>query len=234
MDRLQLLLAAAFEDSRQRREFFDALLKSTVLVPVLSQESEGPQVVGQTSNCLALSTANEKSVLAIFSSEALAKAWASDRVLFEEQEFARLLWLLGEEVWLHLNPGDEYGKEFSPWEIEQLRLGPEAIEDILQELDEEHEIFDVRAVDDEPLKNRLRAILEAYTDVTEGFLIELQEGSKKKILLGLVDNDISEEKRKRLELEVEGIVTGVLWGGGALQQAIFSGATPFYMRAELH
>lgn len=51
---------------------------------------------------------------------------------------------------LHFNPGQTYGKEISPWEISRLRLGGEAISEIIAELEEDSpsrlEILDERNI----------------------------------------------------------------------------------------
>ena len=161
-----------------------------------------------------------KQIIPIFSSEENFKQWSEGTCNFVKKEFKSFLWLIPCEAWLHFDNGQEYGKEMSPWELEQLKDGGvSAVNDILNEVlgtDESQVVIYPLAEDEKWLRQELIYILESYPAIQEAFLIKikLEQGvgeevnsknsnEKPQIVLGIKHDSLSEEKLQRLNEDIE-------------------------------
>ncbi len=148
------------------------------------------------------------STLPIFTEERFVAEWAEAETQTSEEDFKRILHRLPEDAWLYLNPAQEIGKELTPWEVEQLKRGPEAIPDLaaaLREDVEEEFIVESGAELFPELQTKLLPILQIYPELEEAFLISLKEGetADAKPALGVKYGKINEAKRVYLRAEIE-------------------------------
>ena len=149
-------------------------------------------------------------MLPIFSDELYLQDWLGEEAPFEKVRFASLIWEVEKETWMHLNPGQEVGKEISPWEIELLKQGPDAVPEIAAEISGVSEDIEVRSDPDlfPDLKRQLRPVLELFAEIEEAFLVsvtspEMGEGCP---ILGLRHKGLDTKKLDYLNGELRTIV----------------------------
>lgn len=257
----ELLDKAAEGTDEARENFYFALLDASVFLPVRGDDTavSAAQITIGTNSLAALGVilANHdgKEVVPVFSSADHLKSWLeSEDAKFETLPFVTLLKLVNDSQWLHLNPGQDVGKLFSPWEIQQLRGGPEAIAELAKEIGEGDDgAASIARPNDEEFAGfyrALRVICEAYEEVNEAFVVQvgLSEGTCLRVLCGLSVRDedsIPARKRERLSMLTEEIrealeqelgsgaeITFITDLGNELNPnwEIFSGVTPIYYR----
>lgn len=252
---LTMLLEAAADNLEGAQvTFFSALLESSVYVPLQAglQAPRNLAKIGAGEDHIAklgfATVEYQGSVtLPIFTQEEFVSDWAEAETAVVEQQFQSLLWLLGEETWLYLNPAQEVGKEITPWEVEQLKKGASAVPELVAALNEELEEPDliVTPADDAfpELKNKLLPILQIYPELAEAFLVTLQESAESdlKPALGIKYQGITEAKRVYLRSELENASKNYLAGHQQLflvddldnaqspNWKLFSESTPFYI-----
>lgn len=76
----------------------------------------------------------------VFCNEEEVKDWAGLDLSLRQVSIRQLLASIPQGWWVTFRPGSDTGKEFSPWELEELSKGPEAIESILDEIFSDSEI----------------------------------------------------------------------------------------------
>ncbi len=76
----------------------------------------------------------ERTVVPVFSDASHLLTWAGNPFTFKVMSGKALFELVPEGWWVILNPGSEFEKDFSPWEIETLREGEKGIPAVLEEL----------------------------------------------------------------------------------------------------
>ncbi len=206
------LEAAANEIPGAAAEFFRLLMKSTVFLPVKSEPKSGVPILGQLETrdlgfLTVLSDGEE--ILPIFSEADFVGDWADRELFYAECEFRKLIWLIGESTVFHLNPGQEVGKEISRWEIEKLRNGEAAIEEIVAELEgagDEDLLVQPAGPEFDPFRKKLLPILEIASELELAFLVLLseEESARTSPALGVkYSADISEERRAYFRAEFE-------------------------------
>lgn len=173
-----ILESAADEIPGALKEFFLLLMKSIVYVPLKSEPKEQIPILGSLKTedlgFLTVPGGEEEEILPIFSEESFVTEWAEKELFYTDCEFRKLLWVLGEGTLLHLNPGQEIGKEFSRWELEQLKRGEGAIDELVAEFQgEEDEALFIQPAGPEfdKLKQKILAILEIAEELKEAFLV---------------------------------------------------------------
>ncbi len=247
-----LLADAASGVAGAAEQFFRVLLTSDVYLPLKTSVSHtdfprlgsGDAILN---NCLTVRH-DGKTVLPIFTQEEFVDVWAERAVPAGMFAFKGLLWLIPEDLWLYLNPCQDCGKELSPWECLRLREGPEAIADILHDLGETGDAFDVEVVRDTELFKELKAsiieVLEAYSAVAEARMIGTRDDDDGTLvpLLGLTLTATEPTKLKQLRLELHETASLMLPRGIALTIAddladinslyhqLFADMVPFYIR----
>ncbi|MCC6954049.1 MAG: SseB family protein [Deltaproteobacteria bacterium] len=231
--------------------FLQVLLDADVFVPLRPEKEDGAMTVpligtgavGETR--FATTRIGDTETLPIFSEEAFVETWAEREWPSERLSIKSLFQLLGESTWCHLNPGQEIGKEISPWEIELLRNGGvEAFGEVIEEI-ASRENIEVEVETDgslyPELKAQLRAVLESYPNIQEGFLIQLRDPASGSFspLLGIKHSGFDEEKWLLFRTEVTELAHSHLPLGESLGVAddlsakgpfgrLFDDATPFY------
>lgn len=243
--------AAAEGDPIATRAFFEELLSSSVYIVDASKDASGrtSAATGSKSPELQFVRIEDRIVLPVFSESSFVVTWAQREVATVVKSFKAILHFLDGNVWIHLNPNQPVGKELSPWELDLLRQGPDTIPEIVAELCEEYD-SDVEVVEtdesDEELKRALIALLEAYHEVREGFLVRIRKEGDTTFqpALGLVLEATDELRRKALQEELEATVTRHVQSSADLyvlddlantksqNWILFRQLTPFYFRTE--
>ena len=112
----KLLYDAADEKAGAAESFFELLLESEVYIPVQkdSKKSAKEVEIGKAHvDQLGYLTVDYegKECLPIFSEEDFLHHWAKREIGVTKKDFKSLLWLVGEELWLYIDPEQEIGKE---------------------------------------------------------------------------------------------------------------------------
>ncbi len=220
-------------------DFYKNLLSSVVFVPL----GEGP------GNCLVVEHEGSE-LIPIFSEEEFLKHWTEEQVRFEQKELKSLIWITGEEIWLYLNPSQEVGKEISPWEIERLRKGeeaiPELVADILGTGETEIEIESGNQAFPE-LRKLLLDVMNVHETIEEAFLISIkrQDSEVSEPLLGISHRGMKPDKLQNLREELHALSETELPMGvdltlvddlgidGSPNRVLFEDAVPFYFQKNL-
>ena len=213
-----LLREAADGRSGAAEKFFEALLASEDFVPVQGDKLPLPAGVSDIGTGVAhlkdygfvLLHYQGAEVLPIFTEEEFVHEWSAEGpVGVERREFKTLLWLLGDEMWMYLNPSQEIGKELTPWEVKQLRDGVEAVPDLAAALreDSQDELTVNSSSDLYPeFKKKILPVLEIYPELQEAFLVEIKESeddAEGRPALGIKYSGITEAKKIYLRGEIE-------------------------------
>lgn len=233
------------------KEFYAEMLEAEVWVPLRPgfakmTEEEAKDI--KSLERFALVDFQRRRILPIFTSRIAFLAWTEEQEIEAiEKGFRSLLWILGEEIWVHLNPGQEVGKEFSPWELEALKGGKEGIPDLVEELLSEQQAVEIEVDAGSSqfpvLKKKIATVLEAYPQVSEAFLISFKrhEADDPIPLFGLRQTGLRDDALKSIEQEVR---TMTEFSAEAKMPAefisdidqrsnphavLFDGATPFYI-----
>ena len=137
----------------------------------------------------------------------------------------------------------EYGRESSPWEIEKLKSGVDAIKDIVSaDMEEFSTSYEVnpRPLEFDVERHKLALLFESYAAVDEASLISIarEPGAEPSPMIGLTLSDIDEKKLETLFLEIRGtfseerrpLVCTDARTQGSPNFGLFETATPFYIK----
>lgn len=115
--------------------FFETFLDSTLIVPERHQQIVAkiePRYPSDFCNLLGV-VDGERIVVPIFTDVALLDEWAGRQLNARQYIGSELMKLVPNDWWACLNPGQECCKEFSPWEIGELKHGKSAIPSVIEE-----------------------------------------------------------------------------------------------------
>jgi hypothetical protein len=231
------------------KSFYQLLLDSSLYLPIANNSSEQGLDVGSKAPTMKV-TIDSKELLVCFSSVSLMSAWLKEQTLeqtrYIEKAFPEILNLASKDTWLYINPGAECGKEISPWEMDLLRKGPEAIREIIEDVMQvESKFLDVSSgqLMYPELISKLKIILESYETLEEAFMVitktdDTEQGS---IILGFKHNGLLEEKLSLLKDEIVQtikqeigndariMIVDDLRNDSSANWKFFSNVTPFYI-----
>lgn len=235
--------------------FYLELLKSSVFVPESAQaqanDESKPVLVGETpenaQNWIIVRAVDIR-YLPIFTCEEYGTEWAEpSRLKFNRCDLKTLLWSLNPDTHIYLNPGQDIGKEFTPWEISQLKLGAEAIPELIAELAPLPD-SGIEVIKDpkrhEKLQRSLRGVLDIFPEIDEAFLLELSHQDRDpQLLLALAMQNNSAELSQRIEKELQNFredsssasdlplsIIFDIWNSASPHRQLFISAKPFYIR----
>lgn len=180
------LSAATLGDKDAAERFLQELLNSKIYVLRRNQSFPIKEIATYPNSILdllALQGDGKIIVPAFLSVEAL-KEWSQAEFLTREITGIELFKLVSEDWWIAINPGSEFNKELSPWEIKELRLGKDGIASVLADMDNEigtelaieeisqQELSELKTAlsafaKDTPAIKRM-ALLRSFTETIEG------------------------------------------------------------------
>ena len=256
VDLTKLLIRAASGDVAAAKAFYLGLLQAEVFGLLNAERQETSLQVGVSGETqqhwnFVRVREGQRALLPIFFSQQLASDWSEDRFAVSKRSFAQLIETVGEGEWMIINPGEDVGKELSPWEIQCLRQGPETVDELISELEylPNLEVDVDRSSDLCPrFREQARTILDQYPEVTEAFLIQAttrEEQETQRTLVGLHTADLTAVREQLLLEELQSLahnsseVSGRLTIVSDLNQRanpnviLFDGATPFYLVSEV-
>lgn len=249
----ETLKLAAVGKETDIKDFFKALLSSTIFIPSLSKAS-APPVIGalktEADTAYQYIDYEEARCIPIFSSQEFLEEWADGNMQFVEELFSTFMWKIPHDVWAYLDPGQDIGKELSPWEIELLKLGEDSFEELIHGVQEtEQENFEIEDATEtlNQAKAPLINILEAYQVIEECFLLALREaeGELERALIGIRYNqEIDSDKRDQIRQEIasalkdllpkpysEAFIVDDLIDPNSMNHALFLDYPSFYKKA---
>lgn len=130
--------------------FFEAFLAGPLFVPEREQKtklSDQPQYPATPFGLMAVQ-AKERVIIPAFSSPDLIAEWSGEEFSWRQLSGMELSNIIPAGWWVCVNPGCEVEKELSPWELEELRAGRDAIPELVAESlqDAPHEPITLTAV----------------------------------------------------------------------------------------
>lgn len=249
----QSLKKAAEGKETDIKEFFSTLLLSKLFIPSLSKSNPTPTIGAlktEADTVYQYIDYEDSRCIPIFSSQESLEEWADGNMQFIEEPFSSFLWKIPSDVWAYLDPGQDIGKELSPWEIELLKLGEDSIEELIHGVQEtEQENFEIE--DATEVLNQAKAplvnILEAYEIIEECYLLALREaeGQDERALVGLKYNaELDSDKRDLIRQEIasalkdllpkphcEAFIVDDLYDPNSMNHALFLDYPAFYKKA---
>lgn len=246
----ELMSLAAEGDSQSLQHFYSKLLSSQLFVPerLPGQASHQAQYPNQFLNLLAVNE-GERTIVPVFSLPDLAQHWSDRELSGRLLSATQLFELTPKEWWIALDPGSETSKELSPWEIEQLRGGPQSIAALVAELSSDTwNDLEVLAVSDEEsheLKGMLREFGQSHGEVEALYLARerrhsMDGTSKDGLVVGAAVSNAKyvETIQRQLQSACDLHSVGsdsirVLCGTSqnSLMLGIFKGLPPFYQQS---
>lgn len=235
-----LIKAANSDNKSDIATFYRTLLQSQVfLPPSTSFETENEQ-----NHDFLVIQSKTRFCIPIFTTQESVAAWSGNDLAVITKDFKALLWLIPDQCSLHLNPGQDIGKEFSFWEIEQLRKGEQAIDEIIEELDLEFlPDVNIRTAPELPatVMQRILGMLDAFEQIEEAYLTSVvpenqnvSESGSERLLLGLKSSRPLPEhfnaevaliaKDQNISIDLAQDITLPLYRG------LFDQVLPFYIR----
>ncbi len=132
-----LLKDAALGDVQAARNFLEAALKRALIVPTREQEvviKEMARYPNPLLDVMALQ-GDGKIFVPVFSDAEAMSLWSSLPLKHRNLSLGEVIGIIPEDWWVAVNPGSEFNKEFSPWELKQLKDGENGIQAVLDESD---------------------------------------------------------------------------------------------------
>ncbi len=252
---VKLMIDAADGKPNAIEQFYRKLLVSKLYYLKSPQKKNIIEIVGESHAATLSALIVEKDgleTIPVFTNEDYAKSWVEENEYnIDTIEFSKLIWNLGKTIYLHLNPGQEIGKEINPWEVELLKSGEDAIPELVADYESEmssditvksgNEIYS-------ELKSKLLPILEIYPELEEAFIISYSEDDPDDEdsnfpMVGIKYKNISEEKKKYIRDEIASlaqdcipedkdiVVIDDLGNTNSPNHRLFQDVSPFYISA---
>ena len=130
-------MAKAIEgDSVAAKEFLRCFLTATLFVPERHQSVALAGVAKYPNDFVSVLGVSDNTTTFVpcFTCADYIEDWSGNKLQFKEVQASKLLELIPDGWWLVLNPSSEVEKEFSPWEIEQLKAGERNIAEVVAEI----------------------------------------------------------------------------------------------------
>lgn len=245
---------ASHGDREGMARFYRAFLSGPLFVPDRYQDPPLPASAEYPNDLVHVLgvRVQSRTLVPCFSSPDLLAEWSGRPLSFKTMTGQALLGAVPDEWWLCLNPGQEVEKEFSPWEITELRAGPESIPEVIDDLLKTETVRTVETVEtgeaDHPqLRAALREQARSEPAIAALYLLrergEDAEGNETStLLLGVA---VSREAQARLEQITEALrtvarqkligdeevrVLGGVESTESLMLRMFENSAPFYRR----
>ncbi len=252
-----LIEQAALGSRKAAQKFFESFLQAQIIVLERFQAtslSNSPRYPDDFFNILAIQDGS-RVVVPAFSDPGYIEEWSGQTFTYRRLAGEKLLNLLPESWVLDLNPGQEFGKEFSAWEISELKLGQQAIPALLEENFSETDITPahIQSVGDDEysaLKNKLTEFAEQHEQILQLSLLKEYQSeaissdaeNHTRLLLGVWIAAQDDSEHDQLTSDLEALAKKALIGaepirvhsGRADRQdialSIFQKTEPFFLR----
>ncbi len=203
----ELMSLAADGDRSAAEAFLSRFLSEIVFVANRQQSaqlSDQPDYPSEFVSILAVKD-KDRAIVPVFTRGELIEDWCGSKLEFRSLTGQRLLSIMPDDWWISLNPGTDLEKEFSPWEIIQLKGGPQNFAAIIEELyaDEGPAQLTIESVADGEFVNLISALNQAASELPEILkLYALKEGDKESgrstILIGSLLSKVSQARHDEI------------------------------------
>ena len=244
---LKALMEAAEGGDRQAAgDFFLSILNAALFVPLRSQDMNVGAAAshGDFFPDILKVQDDTRNVAPAFLSASDLEKWCGAVSSFRTFTLGSLISVLPEEWWVCLNPGGEVEKEFSPWELQLLKKGPEAVPEILCDLfdqisDTVLEAVEVREYEYPLLKSALSERAGSISGVI-GLYLLMSRGSRPSILIGTLISNSAQSEAAKIREEISDTAQKALIGDNSFRVfvgtdldstvslSIFRDTAPFY------
>jgi hypothetical protein len=204
-----LLEQALTGDKEAIYQFYKRFLTSEFIVPERFQEaplSNSAKYPNDFFNLLGIQN-KEKSIIPIFCNAEQIQDWCALNLNSKKITAEYLLNNTPEDWWLHLNPGAELNKEFSPWEIKKLLEGELGLNEIISDFgayedDSAPLLSNLKEDEYINLKNNLLSLASIESSISKITIAKAtsQENKEEKILLAIFP---TEEKDHKISKELK-------------------------------
>jgi hypothetical protein len=202
------LMNLAADGDRNAAEIFLGRFLSELFFVLNRQQtfemSDQPEYPGELVSILGVKD-GDRVVVPAFTQADLIEDWCGSKLENRSLSGQRLLSIVPDDWWICLNPGSGLEKEFSPWEITQLKGGSQNFAAIIEELyaDEGPTQLNVEPIAAGEFSGLISALQEAVLGIPEVLsLYALKEGDKESgnttILVGALLKKNTDESRQNL------------------------------------
>jgi hypothetical protein len=254
---LEESVEAAYSGRRDAVEtFFQALFDGPVYIPRRYQSqpmSDSPDYPGDFVDVLGI-TDDDRVIVPVFSNPDGIEEWCGNPLQWRCMNGIEAAKVIPDDWWVVINPGSEIEKELSPWEIERLREGKEALLELVTEAlsDKDVDPMHVRPCGSDEFEaplNSLRNYIENDTRFNTLYaLVEenaAADGSAvATLLIGIaVSNDVPGATFATVQDELDALIAPFMIGGQpkkifigydvnkSVMLGIFKGSEPLYQRS---
>jgi hypothetical protein len=252
---LDELLSAAIDGGREAVErFYTRLLDARVVVPRRFQAlplSDSPEYPHELFDLLGVKD-RERVCIPIFTTAESVPAWSGTEFLLREISLTELLGLVPDGWWIVLNPGSEVEKEFSPWELEQLRAGQESVPLLVEEALADEAEHGLSFCEIEPefvgLGGVLADFAQSRSEIESVYLLQRQreatDAGLPALVVGVRTYGISVDAQEQLRSDMVAVAEKALIGaatvqvvlggalGGSMLDEVFGRFSPCFSRKE--
>ena len=215
---VETLLEKSFHgDKDSAVEFFNTFLSAKLLVPSRNQKmplSNAPEYPNDLTSVLGVKGL-DSTFVPVFSEPKYIFEWCGQELDYREVKGQQLLESIPDSWWIAFNPGRDYEKEFSPWEIEKLKQGSESISEIIADIFEEDKELgiEVTKADTEELKgikSKLQEIASQNKNILRmGCLLEKGAEDEERVLFAI---RLSEDAEDDVKQEITSLIKQALIG----------------------
>jgi len=215
----QLLKSASHGEEKDLRDFLKYLLAATISVPDRQQAQKLSDQAEYPNNFITFLGIkdSDRNIIPIFSDPDFISSWCGNLLKFSNINFKEVISRMPENWWLVLNPGQEFEKEFSPWELNCLLKGADGIEDIIADhcLDSENTPIEVRLVTDQEYQEckltlielaKTQPLIEKLSMLTEVTVSEDQREQYTLLIGAETSSDLDMEQEDQLRLKIRELV----------------------------
>jgi len=237
------------------KTFFRALIAGPLFVPERYQKqklSYSPNYPNDFVTIMGIQD-GERVVIPAFSNPELIQAWAGEEFTFRKLSGEDLLKIIPEDWWLCINPGQEFDKELSPWEISKLKSGEAAFAEIISEITSEDtatslEISHLAPEEYPELRQTLIAFAEKEAEINAIYIAKekeniLEDSKMETILIGVELVNVDSKQIEDMRDAVQAIAAPLLIGnaklkvvsglsGSQLFLGVFREFTPIHQKAK--
>lgn len=230
MTNLESLLALAESGQKDAiADFLRAFLIGELFVPdryQIQPLSDQPAYPGDFFHLLGVQ-AQERVIIPTFSAADMIASWCGNRLKYKCITGQELCKLAPQDWWIVLNPGSDLAKEFTPWEINLLKLGPESIPEVVADIAAEFEPENLQV---RPLKDgefqEIVVLLIKYAESNQmlktlHLLIEESGSDQDKLLIGIESDEQSQDGQMHLKDELDRLVKPHLIGNLELKIFVY-------------
>ncbi len=247
-----LMDLAADGDRQAATTFLQRFLSDTIFVPNRKQGvalSDQPEYPNDLIYILGIQD-GQRAVVPVFTQSELIEDWTGSKLEHLSMTGARLITLIPDEWWVCLNPGSDLQKEFSPWEVEQLKGGEANFPAIIEE---QYALESQSDLSVEPLKEGEDTKLVAALTTTASEIPEIVslyalnesrlESNISTILVGALVSCSDVARRTEIQIRLRDIANLAQIGDravrvvvadkldGGLELGIFKVTKPFFERS---